>query len=553
MVGITIITGFLGSGKTTLLKNLLRECFRRKKQIAIIHNEFTDENRNIDTIVFKDINDVYKFPKPYEQKKDDREPINKVNEENEKENINENINDRTEVIEEKEQVEKEIELAIVKEIENENGYIYELNNGCLCCSNKSNFVALIEQILSMKCSYDAIFVEVAGVYDNIKVNNLLWLDELNESKIYLDSIVHVVDSFNFLHMSDHHYDQIKYKEDIIDRNENNEGKVETELIYKQILVCDVLLINKIDKIEEKDKEHLQKFMKNLNPLASIFLTQFAKIDMEKITNLKCYEKKNIKSLLNSFDEHCCQYNTFNNCFVKFDLEIKNLIKLSEEINYMKEEFLREKNKDTLKAIFDIKKFQIFSYRKINEMLASLLWNSELKIYRGKGFFVAFNDDIYNNRHKLKLNIYYYQSVGDVYEINFILTDIHLFFKEFLQKQFRYYKENRNNEILTACGTEGCFQDCQVNKSEMNNKIIDINTCKHSSNGEINSSSNLYQNFLENEYLSYSSSDSSDMDDYNLNNVLDSSEWFASKFLFIGKEINEDQIREKLNSCLCENL
>ncbi|CXI56507.1 COBW domain-containing protein 1, putative [Plasmodium berghei] len=575
MIGITIITGFLGAGKTTLLKNLLKDSLKNKLKIAIIHNEFTENNNNIDKIVFKDINDIYNFPKSFESKKKTAN----------------NVDDKTETLE------------IVNKIESKDGFIYELNNGCLCCSNKSNFVKLIEMILEKKTAYDFIFVEVSGVYDNVEINNLLWIDKLNKSKIYLDSIIHIIDSYNFMRYTNSniaYYDHLKEistkansiqinQGNVSDQDRNKElqiNKKEASTINelepikeddiessdcKQLIVCDVIIINKIDKINDKEKEDIKNFIENINPLSVIHMTSYSNVPIELITNLKCYEQNNFKGALvniannNSNKKHkngVYHYNNFINFSIQFQHDIPYLIYLSKDLNDLKQKFINTKNYDFLKNIISLKKKNIFSYKKINNLLASLLWNTEMNIYRGKGIFVAFNDDIYTNKNKLKLNIYYYQSVGELYEINTVMTDIHFLF----QNYFDNLKKRTNTPYSSNCTSS--FDAIYNKESDVNNKESDVNN-KESDVNNKESDVNNKENDLNNkesdiynkadlctsehsvdaeDYLSCDSSDTNDSE-YNIFNILNDSNIFESNFLFIGKDINIENLKIQLNECL----
>ncbi|SOV82483.1 COBW domain-containing protein 1, putative [Plasmodium reichenowi] len=643
MIGITIITGFLGAGKTTLLKNLLNESIEKDKKIAIIHNEFTEKNNNIDKIVFKDINDIYNIPKI---KEDDKNNGNN----NLKKDIQKNKN----------------ELRIINEIDSEEGFIYELNNGCLCCSNKSNFVKLIENILSLKTKYDYIFVEVSGVYDNIQINNLLWLDELNKSKIYLDSIIHIVDSYHFIkyynkqeikqntkdtisNEINHEHEKKKKNEanniyhnekkkkneaTNMDHNEkkkqnevynvyhnekkkqnevynvyhnekqkqneaynvyhnekkkqnevynvyhnekqkqneaynvyhnekkkqneaynvyhnekqneaNNFGPNEQTAEYEQIMVSDVIILNKIDKLNQHNINELKIFIHKLNPISTIYTTSYCYVPIENITNLKCYEKKNIKNIIinNTKVENVVSfhYNDFHNMTFHFDHDISSLIQLSDLLNKMKNNFIKQKDTNILKQIVTIlKNKNIFSYKKINHILATLLWNSKLQIYRGKGVFVAFNDDIYNNKHKIKLNIYYYQSVGDLYEINHVMTDIHTFFQTYVTKSIKenekiHTNNNNNNNNINIIYNNINNENTQT---EFNINNINYNHEEHTCDDLL-------------EFENYISDDSScsENNEYNINNILNNTHIFTSRFLFIGKNINMEDIKNKLDDCL----
>ncbi|ETW16411.1 hypothetical protein PFFVO_04668 [Plasmodium falciparum Vietnam Oak-Knoll (FVO)] len=570
MIGITIITGFLGAGKTTLLKNLLNESIEKDKKIAIIHNEFTEKNNNIDKIVFKDINDIYNIPKI---KEDDKNNVNN----NLKKDIQKNKN----------------ELRIINEIDSEEGFIYELNNGCLCCSNKSNFVKLIENILSLKTKYDYIFVEVSGVYDNIQINNLLWLDELNKSKIYLDSIIHIVDSYHFIkyynkqeikqNTKDTLSNEINHEHEKKKKNEanneyqnekknesnnvyHNEKKNETNNVYhnekqneannfgpneqtpeyEQIMVSDVIILNKIDKLNEHNINELKIFIHKLNPIGTIYTTSYCYVPIENITNLKCYEKKNIKNIIinNTKVENVVSfhYNDFHNMTFHFDHDISSLIQLSDLLNKMKNKFIKQKDTNILKQIVTIlKNKNIFSYKKINHILATLLWNSKLQIYRGKGVFVAFNDDIYNNKHKIKLNIYYYQSVGDLYEINHVMTDIHTFFQTYVTKNIK------ENEIIHTNNNNNNNNNINIISNNINNENTQTEFNIHNINYD--HEEHTCDDLLEFENYISDDSSCSENNEYNINNILNNMHIFTSRFLFIGKNINMEDIKNKLDDCL----
>ncbi|EDL47168.1 hypothetical protein, conserved [Plasmodium vivax] len=516
MIGITIITGFLGAGKTTLLKNLLKQSLRNGKKIAIIHNEFTENNNNIDKIVFKDINDIYNFPK--------------AGAENEGRNDwrNDWRNDRGD------------DLTIVNRIERDEGYIYELNNGCLCCSNKSNFVKLIENILAMKSSYDYIFVEVAGVYDNIQLNNLLWLDDLNKSEIYLDSIVYLLDAYNFvksLQGGGSFQGEAVLTEDA--PQEADEGKKEGSVnppANEQLIVCDVVIINKVDQISEEEKEKIKSFVRDMNPLSSIYLTSYATLPMESLTELKCYEKKNIKDVLaNSMSSHSADrndvfhYNDFVNCSLQYDHSIPYLVHLSGKLTQMKNEFLQTRSKNILKQILSSSKKNIFSFTKINEALVSLLWSKNLEIYRGKGVFVAFNDDVYSLKSKLTLNMYYYQSVGDLYEIDLVLSDLHTFFLSAL--------DGLQTQLGSGAELADKGEDHPAENANQGDDISDVEDyLSDSSKGEGSDTSGTRGG--------------SGGGEYNVKNILSGGGVFTSRFLFIGKHIDVEGVKRKLNDCMC---
>lgn len=57
LIPVTIITGFLGAGKTTLLNRILRDK-QHKQRIAVIENEFGEENIDSNILVQDDAEQI---------------------------------------------------------------------------------------------------------------------------------------------------------------------------------------------------------------------------------------------------------------------------------------------------------------------------------------------------------------------------------------------------------------------------------------------------------------------------------------------------------------
>ena len=57
LIPVTIITGFLGAGKTTLLNRILKDN-NHKQRIAVIENEFGEENIDSNLLVQNDAEQI---------------------------------------------------------------------------------------------------------------------------------------------------------------------------------------------------------------------------------------------------------------------------------------------------------------------------------------------------------------------------------------------------------------------------------------------------------------------------------------------------------------
>lgn len=111
----TIVTGFLGSGKTTLLSNLLKQA--AGKRIAVIVNEFGA--LDIDSELLRSC------PLP-----DCDEPADST--------------------------------AATAGSGRENG-IYELANGCICCTVEEEFLPVMQQLVARRDEIDHILIETSGL------------------------------------------------------------------------------------------------------------------------------------------------------------------------------------------------------------------------------------------------------------------------------------------------------------------------------------------------------------------------------------------------------
>ncbi|KAJ6891587.1 hypothetical protein NC651_024934 [Populus alba x Populus x berolinensis] len=67
----------------------------------------------------------------------------------------------------------------------------ELANGCVCCTVKHSLVQALEQLVQMKGRRDHMLLETTGLANPAPLASVLWLDDLLESAVKLDSIITV--------------------------------------------------------------------------------------------------------------------------------------------------------------------------------------------------------------------------------------------------------------------------------------------------------------------------------------------------------------------------
>ena len=163
-----------------------------------------------------------------------------------------------------------------------------LQNGCICCTLKKD---LIEQLADLVQSqkFDHIIIEASGICEPVPIaQTISYMEEefnrQNLPKFYkLDAIVSVVDALRLrdeFGCGEVFKDTVRGEEDL----EN--------LVIQQIEFCDVIVLNKVSDISEKELQRVETVIKAIQPKAKIIHADYCKVDVDEIidTNLFDFEK-----------------------------------------------------------------------------------------------------------------------------------------------------------------------------------------------------------------------------------------------------------------------
>ena len=72
--------------------------------------------------------------------------------------------------------------------------VFEMNNGCVCCTVRGDLIRIIEGLMKRKGKFDAIIVETTGLADPAPVAQTFFVDEDVQKHARLDAVVTVVDA-----------------------------------------------------------------------------------------------------------------------------------------------------------------------------------------------------------------------------------------------------------------------------------------------------------------------------------------------------------------------
>lgn len=162
--------------------------------------------------------------------------------------------------------------------------IFEMNNGCICCTVRGDLIRTVENLMKRKGSFDAILVETTGVADPAPVAQTFFMDDDVREKARLDAVVTVVDSRHVL----------KRLED-------------TEEAEDQIAFADVILLNKTDLVTADELKAVEERIHSINPYAVLHRTERCGIDLKAVLNRGAFDLDRILSLdpqfLEDHDHH----------------------------------------------------------------------------------------------------------------------------------------------------------------------------------------------------------------------------------------------------------
>ena len=162
--------------------------------------------------------------------------------------------------------------------------IYEMNNGCVCCTVRGDLIEVLEKLLRQPGRFDAIVIETTGLADPVPVAQTFLMDEGARARTRLDAVVTVVDAKHLpLRMKDS-----REAED-------------------QIAFADVVLLNKTDLVSPAELAEVESVIRAVNPYAEIHRTERSAIGLDRVLDRGVFDLQRAlrldPDLLEPADEH----------------------------------------------------------------------------------------------------------------------------------------------------------------------------------------------------------------------------------------------------------
>lgn len=180
-------------------------------------------------------------------------------------------------------------------IQDSNEQIIEMNNGCICCTVRGDLIVALHTLIEKKnagqLQFDRVVIETTGLANPGPVAQTFFVDEEVGLHYMLDAVVTVVDARHAMTQLSEH-----------------------EEAQRQVGFADKILLSKTDLVDAAELDALKKRLTRINPRATIAVSDFGKIAISEVLNLKGFNLNAILDLDPEFlateeahahDEHEC--------------------------------------------------------------------------------------------------------------------------------------------------------------------------------------------------------------------------------------------------------
>ena len=221
---VTVLSGFLGAGKTTLLNHVLAN--REGLRVAVIVNDMSDVNIDASLVERGAANAGAALSRTDEK-------------------------------------------------------LVEMSNGCICCTLREDLLLEVKR-LAAEGRFDYLLIESTGIGEPLPVAATFdFTSEDGESLndvARIDTMVTVVDAYNLL--ADHSSTDLLSQRSEVAGDEDNRSLA--GLLTEQIEFADVVVVNKIDKVDAGRRDEVTAVVKALNPTAQIVYADHGRVPLKTI-------------------------------------------------------------------------------------------------------------------------------------------------------------------------------------------------------------------------------------------------------------------------------
>jgi G3E family GTPase len=157
--------------------------------------------------------------------------------------------------------------------------VFEMNNGCICCTVRGDLIRIIEGLMKRKGRFDAIIVETTGLADPAPVAQTFFVDADVQDAAKLDAVVTVADA--------------KWLADRL--RDAPEAK-------NQIAFADVIILNKADLVSPEEMREVEARIRGINPYAKLHKTTKCAVPLDAVLGRNAFDLDRILEIEPDFLE-----------------------------------------------------------------------------------------------------------------------------------------------------------------------------------------------------------------------------------------------------------
>lgn len=155
--------------------------------------------------------------------------------------------------------------------------IFEMNNGCLCCTVRGDLIRIMTNLAKRKNPPEMVLIETTGLADPGPVAQTFFMDEEVHRSYVLKGIVTVVDAY---HITPH--------------------LTESPEAARQVAFADLLLINKVDLVDPLALAELKSRLGGINAVAPQVEAQMAELPLHRLWDLSGFQLDRALSIDEAF-------------------------------------------------------------------------------------------------------------------------------------------------------------------------------------------------------------------------------------------------------------
>jgi G3E family GTPase len=144
--------------------------------------------------------------------------------------------------------------------------VFEMNNGCICCTVRGDLIRIVEGLLKRKGKFDAILVETTGLADPAPVAQTFFVDADVREAAQLDAVVTVADA--------------KWL---------GEWLKDAPEAKNQIAFADVIILNKTDLAGADEVSEIEARIRAINPYAKLHKTVNCGVPLDAVLGRNAFD------------------------------------------------------------------------------------------------------------------------------------------------------------------------------------------------------------------------------------------------------------------------